>query len=109
MGAQVHFAILHCNETDDATEDECVLRFNNIQFWNGPMKGGRDSNTDTFMVFPDNQTEAKVSLIDQDWPTDDFIGTHVIRRDELGQGWHRAHFKNEDADYHLDYEVFNAL
>jgi hypothetical protein len=109
MGVQVHFAILHCNETDDATEDECILKFDEIQFWEGPMKGGRDRNTDTFLVFPPGKNEAMVSLTDVDWPTNDHLGSHVIRRDELGQGWHRAYFRNEDADYHLDYEVFNAV
>ena len=109
MGVQVHFAILHCYSTDDATEDEAVLRFDDIVFWQGLMKGGRDRNTDKFMVFPPGKSEAMVKLIDADWPTSDHIGTHVIRKDELGQGWHRAYFQNEDAHYHLDYEVFNAV
>jgi hypothetical protein len=108
MGLQVHFAILHCDATDDATEDECILEFNGHQFWRGIMKGGRARNTDFFAVFPHGQTEALVSLTDEDWPTNDHLGSHAIRRDEEGQGWHRAHFGSEDARYHLDYEVFNA-
>jgi hypothetical protein len=108
MSLQVHFAILHCYATDDATEDECILAFDGAQFWSGPMKGGRDRNTDFFAVFPHGKNEALVTLTDQDWPTDDYLGGHPIRRDELGQGWHRAYFGSEDARYHLDYEVFDA-
>lgn len=108
MGVQVHFAILHCYSTDDSTEDEAVLTFDGIQFWKGAMKGGRDRDTNFFAVFPPDKTEAMVTLTDEDWPTNDHLGSHPIRKDELGQGWHRAHFGSEDARYHLDYEVFNA-
>lgn len=50
-----------------------------------------------------------VSLIELDSPDDDdHLGAHAIRKDELGQGWHRAFFQSDEANYHLDYEVFQA-
>ncbi|MER7487604.1 hypothetical protein ABTY20_17165 [Streptomyces sp. NPDC126497] len=108
MALQVHFAILHCYETEDSGEDECVLRWNGHEFWSGQMKGGRDRNTDSFQLFPNSPTGI-VSLTDQDSPDeDDHLGAHAIRRDELGQGWHRAWFQSDEANYHLDYEVFQG-
>ncbi|MGW6978135.1 hypothetical protein ACWGE1_01605 [Streptomyces sp. NPDC054932] len=106
---QVHFAILHCYETEDSTTDECILKWNGNTFWAGEMKGGRDRDTDTFVLLP-AAGEGIVSLTEEDSPDpDDHLGSHVIRMDELGQGWHRAFFQNDDtANYHLDYEVFQA-
>ncbi|TDT40694.1 hypothetical protein EV562_10275 [Streptomyces sp. BK208] len=108
MALQVHFAILHCYETEDSTTDECVLKWNDHEFWSGDMKGGRDRDTDTFVLFPD-EDQGIVSLIELDSPDeDDHLGSHAIRKDELGQGWHRAYFQSDEANYHLDYEVFQA-
>jgi hypothetical protein len=111
VAIQVHFANLHCNETEDAGEDECILRWHNgnsiQQFWAGPMKGGRTRNTDAFVLLIGQ--EGIVSLTDEDSPDqDDHLGAHTIRRDELGQGWHRAHFQADEANYFLDYEVFEG-
>ncbi|GHB07757.1 MULTISPECIES: hypothetical protein [Streptomyces] len=109
MALQVHFAILHCYETEDSGTDECVLRWNGHDFWRGDMKGGRDRNTDTFVLFPHDSDVGVVSLIELDSPDDDdHLGAHAIRKDELGQGWHRAFFQSDEANYHLDYEVFQA-
>jgi hypothetical protein len=108
MALQVHFAILHCNETEDSGTDECVLKWNGYEFWRGEMKGGRDRDTEGFVLFP-NADQAIVSLTELDSPDeDDHLGAHTIRRQELGQGWHRAHFQSDEADYHLDYEVFQG-
>jgi hypothetical protein len=107
MARQVHFAYLHCDETEDHGVDECVLKWNGHEFWSGEMKGGRDRNTDTFVLFPGDT--GIVSLHEQDSPDeDDHLGAHTIHKAELKQGWHRAHFLSDEARYHLDYEVFEG-
>jgi hypothetical protein len=107
VAIQVHFANLHCNETEDAGEDECILRWNNQQIWAGQMKGGRTRNTDQFVLLIGQS--GVVSLTDQDSPDeDDHLGAHTITKDELGQGWHRANFLADEANYFLDYEVFEG-
>jgi hypothetical protein len=85
MALQVHFAILHCNETEDSGTDECVLKWNGYEFWRGEMKGGRDRDTEGFVLFP-NADQAIVSLTELDSPDeDDHLGAHTIRRQELGR------------------------
>ncbi|MDI9980039.1 hypothetical protein [Rhodococcus sp. IEGM 1307] len=109
MAIQVHFANLHCNETEDAGADACVLKWNDQTIWSGPMKGGRTRNTNNFQLFPPGKSSAFVSLIDEDWPDeDDHLGSQLIRKDEVGRGWRRAYFRSDEADYFVDYEVFNA-
>ncbi|MBF6473839.1 hypothetical protein IU428_18690 [Nocardia abscessus] len=107
MATQVHFANLHCKETEDAGADECVLYWNQVPFWWGEMKGGRTRNTNKFVLLPGKN--GIVSLIDRDDPDeDDHLGAHMIRADEVGGGWHRAYFLSDEANYFLDYEVFEG-
>ncbi|WP_156042365.1 hypothetical protein [Rhodococcus sp. UNC363MFTsu5.1] len=112
MAIQVHFALFHCDDTEDlgSNGDECVLYWNgDDRIWSGKMKGGRTRNTDCFKLFPSSNS-ALVTLMEEDSPDpDDRLGDHTIRKDELGQGWHRAHFRSDDtAKYWLDYEVFQG-
>lgn len=60
-------------------------------------------------LFP-SRNSALVTLMEEDSPDpEDRLGDHTIRKDELGQGWHRAHFRSDDtARYWLDYEVFQG-
>ncbi|MET7716271.1 hypothetical protein [Streptomyces sp. NPDC005407] len=108
MALQVHFAKLNCIETEDAGADECIVRWNNHEIWRGDMKGGRVRDLNSFVLMP-QEGFGVVSLTDEDSPDeDDHLGAHTIRKDELNQGWHRANFLADEANYFLDYEVFEA-
>lgn len=73
------------------------------------MKGGRDRDVNTFQLFPTNENFGIVSLTEEDSPDeDDHLGAHTIRTDEKDQGWHRAWFKSDEADYYLDYRVIEG-
>jgi hypothetical protein len=63
------------------------------------------SNDGVFVLQGD---QGIVELFDEDFPTDDHLGGHIIRKDELGQGFRLALFKNEDAHYELDYILFEG-
>ncbi|MFH9871080.1 hypothetical protein ACH4NT_34025 [Streptomyces lydicus] len=110
MTLQVHFAILHCNTTESSfSSDKAVLNWDGQDFWNGRINDGEERNTDTFQLFPPGKQEALVSLRDEDTiDGSDVLGAQTIRRDELGQGWHVANFTSDDANYSLDYEVFEG-
>jgi hypothetical protein len=111
MAIQVHFAKLNCLETDDATTDEPYLIWrnggNDKRIW-GPvsMRKGSIVDTDDFEILVGDS--GIIMLLDEDWPSDDHLGAHTIRLDELHQGWHRATFIGDDAHYFLDYEVFEG-
>ena len=111
MAIQVHFANLNCLQTDDSSTDEPYLVWKQGEqeqrIW-GPssMSEGDIQDTNNFQLLQGD--EGLIMLLDEDWPTDDHLGAHTIRKTELGQSWHRANFIGEDARYFLDYEVFEG-
>lgn len=107
MATQVHFAFLRCGSTDDASTDEIFVKWAGQPIW-GPrdMEEGFAENVDRFVLLQGDS--GVVELFDEDFPSDDHLGGHIIRKDELGQGWRTALFRNEDANYELDYEVFSG-
>ncbi|MGX1274895.1 hypothetical protein [Streptomyces phaeoluteigriseus] len=110
MALQVHFAILRCHEQEDTFgDDNPVIRWNGQETWSGPqLDSESEINTDHFVLFGDADPGV-VSLTERDWPdADDHLGHHAIRKDEVGEGWHRAIFRSDEASYHLDYEVFEG-
>ena len=109
MAIQVHFAKLNCIRTEDSGTDECVVRWNGNPIWMRSMEEGDIVDVASFQVL--TADTGVVSLTETDggpFDPDDHLGAHAIRKDELHQGWHRAFFKSDDADYFLDYEVFEG-
>jgi hypothetical protein len=111
MAIQVHFAKLNCLETDDSSTDEPYLVWrqggHDKRIWGpGSMRKGSIVDTNCFELLQGDS--GIIILLDEDWPSDDHLGAHTIRRSELRQGWHRATFVGDDAHYFLDYEVFEA-
>ena len=107
MAIQVHFAFLHCESTDDASTDEIIVRWAGQPIF-GPrdMEEGSEVDVNQFVLLQGDSEV--VELFDEDFPSDDHLGGHIIRKDELGQGFRTALFRNEDANYRLDYEVFQG-
>lgn len=111
MAIQVHFANLKCLATDDASTDEPYLIWrqpgNDEKIW-GPheISKGQVRNTDNFQLLTGES--GIIMLLDEDWPSDDHLGSHTIRKEEKGLGWRRANFIGDDANYFLDYEVFEG-
>lgn len=103
---QVHFAYLRCKSTDDSETDEIYVKWSGQRIW-GPVSvsAGNAINLDHFVLLQGDSDV--VEIFDEDWPSDDHLGAHLISKLELGGGWRTAIFRNEDAEYELDYEVFS--
>jgi hypothetical protein len=101
---------LTCNNKNDiGSPDEAILQIKGQNVF-GPVDMSNGDTVDLRAVDPIRFRRAlSIDLIDFDGPgANDFLGTVVATRAELGQGQQQATFQQNGADYTLVYKVVSA-
>jgi hypothetical protein len=104
--ATLRLISLKCNRQEDSTgDDDTYIEINNGgQFWKGRFDDGQSRTINKDFSFV---SRADIRLYEYDqYDPDDFLGSHIVTRDEQGQGEKKVNFSASGASYDLTYIVF---
>ena len=103
--ATLRLLSLQCNRQEDYTgDDDIYIKINNGEkFYKGRFDDGQSRTINKDFDFV---SQADVRLYEYDkYDPDDFLGSHVIEKDEQGQGEKTFNFSASGASYDLTYIV----